>query len=50
MSDFNNWLMVVIFFDMEETEEGKVLGTGIKSFLNLLKFKMLVKHSGRDAE
>lgn len=41
----------MVFAEMEETEEGKVLGTGMKSFiLNLIKFKMLVRHSGRNAK
>lgn len=38
---------------MEETKEGKIWGAGIKSFiniLNLLKFRMLMSHSGRDAK
>lgn len=38
---------------MEATKEGKIWGAGIKSFiniLNLLKFRMLVSHSDRDAK
>lgn len=51
VSDFSNLGMVVSFTEMEDTEERKVLGTGIKSFiLNLLKFRMLSSHSGRDAK
>lgn len=50
MSDFNNWGMVVLFAETGETEEGKVLGQESSFLLNLLKFRMLVRHSSRNAK
>lgn len=51
MFDFSNLGMVVLFIEMEDIEERKVLGIGIKSFiLNLLKFRMFSSYLGRDVK
>lgn len=41
--------MVLPFIETGGTEEGKVLRSGIKSFV-FVTFRMLVGHSGRDTK